>query len=68
MVLVDLGPLEEAEPAQSNMSRTARLIDAVVLVRNHRITSTERLTECQEQLTAAGTVVAGIVENFVAAN
>jgi Mrp family chromosome partitioning ATPase len=68
MVLVDLGPLEEMEPAHGDMSRTARLVDAVVLVRNHRITSTERLTECQEQLTAAGTVVVGIVENFVAAN
>ena len=66
MVLVDLGPLEEAEPADGVISRTARLVDAIVLVRNHRLTSAERLAACQEELTAAGTAVAGIVENFVA--
>ncbi len=68
MVLVDLGPLEEAESAQDAMRRTARLVDAVVLVRNHRLTSAERLAACQEQLTEAGTVVVGIVENFGAAD
>ena len=66
MVLVDLGPLEEAERADGVISRTARLVDAILLVRNHRLTSAEHLAACQEQLTAAGTVVAGIIENFVA--
>jgi Mrp family chromosome partitioning ATPase len=66
MVLVDLGPLEEPAPAEDAISRNARLVDAIVLVHNHRLTSAERLTACQEQLTEAGTAVAGIVENFVA--
>ncbi len=65
MVLVDVGPLEEAESAEGAIRQTARLVDAVVLVRNHRLTSTEDLAACQQQLTEAGTVVAGIVENFV---
>jgi Mrp family chromosome partitioning ATPase len=68
MVLVDLGPLEETDPAQGGLCRAARLVDAVVLVHNHRITSAEHLAACQEQLTAAGIVVTGIVENFVPAD
>jgi Mrp family chromosome partitioning ATPase len=65
MVLVDLGPLEDARLADGDWSRTARSIDALVLVHNPRITSTEQLTAFQEQVAAAGIAVAGIVENFV---
>jgi Mrp family chromosome partitioning ATPase len=64
MVLVDLGPLEDA--AERVTGPAARLADAIVLVRNHRITSAEHLAACQDELAAAGTAVAGIVENFVA--
>jgi Mrp family chromosome partitioning ATPase len=66
MVLVDLGPLEESGEARRDMGRLARLVDGVVLVCNHRITSAGHLAACQEELVAAGTAVAGIVENFVA--
>jgi Mrp family chromosome partitioning ATPase len=66
MVLVDLGPLEESGEAHRDMGRLGRLVDAVVLVCNHRITSAGHLAACQEELAAAGTAVAGIVENFVA--
>jgi Mrp family chromosome partitioning ATPase len=64
MVLVDLGPLEDA--TDRIPSHTARLADGIVLVRNHRITSAEHLAACQEELAAAETAVVGIVENFVA--
>jgi Mrp family chromosome partitioning ATPase len=67
MVLVDLGPLEDAGLADGSRSQiVAGMIDAVVLVRNPRITSEEQLTAFERQLAAAGIVAAGIVENFVA--
>ena len=66
LVLVDMGPLEDAGLADAAPIRTsAKLIDAVVLVHNHRITPEEQLTALAGQLAAAGIVVAGIVENFV---
>ncbi len=67
MVLVDLGPLEDAGLADGVSSQTAaRMIDAVVLVHNPRITSEEKRTAFEMQLAAAGIAIAGIVENFVA--
>lgn len=66
MVLVDLGPLEDPAPVSRTVGRTTRLVDAMVLVHNHRITSAEHLAACQEELAAAGTAMVGIVENFVA--
>lgn len=66
MILVDLGPLEDA--GLGNPSRTqelAQMIDAIVLVHNDRITPESRLTTMAEQLADAGITTAGIVENFV---
>ena len=66
LVLVDMGPLEDAGLADTAPIRTsAGLIDTVVLVHNHRITPEGQLTALAGQLAAAGIVVAGIVENFV---
>jgi Mrp family chromosome partitioning ATPase len=68
MVLVDLGPLENNEPIGASLSRAAgKHIDAVLLVHNGRLTSQKGLSEVQRNLTQAGINVAGIVENFVAA-
>ena len=65
MVLVDVGPLENVHvrmgPSPSGIFEG---IDAVVLVRDLRLTSLEQATEIHEQLTAAGVVMAGIIENF----
>ena len=67
MVLVDLGPLEDAGLTDGAWSgTTAGMIDAVVLVHNHRITSEEERRAFEEQLAAEGIAVTGIVENFVA--
>ena len=60
MVLVDLGPLEDADV---NLRGT---IDALLLVHNDRITSDEQLGTIEGNLSAAGISVVGIVENFVA--
>ena len=67
MVLVDLGPLENSE-VRDGLSRGGNLrgVDAIVLVRDHRTTSQERLGEIQQQLAEAGISLAGIIENFVA--
>jgi Mrp family chromosome partitioning ATPase len=65
MVLVDMGPLEDLRLADEVWSRTARSIDALVLVHNRSITSAEQLTAFQEQVAAAGIAMTGIVENFV---
>jgi Mrp family chromosome partitioning ATPase len=66
MVLVDLGPLENMRiglgPAGAG---TFHGIDAVVLVRDQRLTTQERLSEIQSQLTSAGITIPGIIENFV---
>ena len=66
MVLVDLGPLENSD-VRDGLSRGGSLrgVDAVVLVRDHRTTSQERLGEIQQQLAEAGITLAGIIENFV---
>lgn len=66
MVLVDLGPLEEAGLGDlAGTQDIAGMIDGVVLVHNDRITSEDRLTTLVDQLAAAGIATAGIVENFV---
>ena len=41
-------------------------IDAVLLVRNPRITSEARLADVESQLTASAVALAGLIENFVA--
>ena len=67
LVLVDMGPLEDArlnEGAWSGMA--GGMIDAVVLVHNCRITSEAERRAFEEQLAAQGIAVTGIVENFVA--
>ena len=67
-VLVDVGPLENAGIWEGLAGGGLfQSIDALVLVRDHRITSQERLGEIQQQLAAAGIRLAGIVENFVPA-
>ena len=67
MVLVDLGPLESIESAGDFFDRTVGgKIDAVLLVRNPRITSEARLADVEAQLTASGVALAGLIENFVA--
>ena len=62
VVLVDLGPLEDARLADGSV---AAAIDAVVLVHNGHVTSKEEQRAIEERLAAAGIAVAGIVENFV---
>jgi Mrp family chromosome partitioning ATPase len=67
MVLVDLGPLENIDVRDGlSPGGSLRGVDAVVLVRDHRTTSEERLGEIQRQLAEAGIALAGIIENFVA--
>ena len=67
MVLVDLGPLENIVVRDGlSPGGSLRGVDAVVLVRDHRTTSEERLGEIQRQLAEAGIALAGIIENFVA--
>jgi len=59
MVLVDLGPLQDAA------FRAGGEIDAAVLVHNQRITTDAELSAVQQRLAAAGVSTAGIIENFV---
>ena len=67
MVLVDPGPLDDAQSADGILAQTAaEMIDAVILVHNPRITSEEQLLAFEQQLAAVGIAAAGIVENFVA--
>jgi Mrp family chromosome partitioning ATPase len=67
MVLVDLGPLENIESIGDFFDRTlGAKIDAVLLVRNPRITSEARLAAVEQQLTASAVALAGLIENFVA--
>jgi Mrp family chromosome partitioning ATPase len=67
MVLVDLGPLEDIESIGDSLGRTTGgKIDAVLLVRNPRLTTEARLAAVEQQLTAAGVALAGVIENFVA--
>ena len=55
MVLVDLGPLENIESIGDALGRVVdEKIDAVLLVHNGRITSAERLSDVERQLTASG--------------
>jgi Mrp family chromosome partitioning ATPase len=65
LVLVDLGPLENAQLAKGARGQLAAEIDAVILVHNYRITPDDQQREFEKQLAADGIVVAGIVENFV---
>jgi Mrp family chromosome partitioning ATPase len=66
MVLVDLGPMEDAGLARGAWGRvTGNMIDGVVLVHNRRITSDEDEVAFEGELAVAGIAVAGIVENFV---
>ena len=41
-------------------------IDAVLIVHNPRITSTDRLARVEQELTGSGVALAGMIENFVA--
>ena len=66
MVLVDLGPLEDAQWAAGQPPwATAGQIDALLLVCNRRLTSEERLSETQHRLSEAGVPLAGLIENFI---
>lgn len=66
LVLVDLGPMEDAGLARGAWSRvTGNMVDGVVLVHNRRITSDEDEVAFEGELAVAGIAVAGIVENFV---
>ena len=67
MVLVDLGPLEKIEALDEFFGRTIDgRIDAVLLVRNPRITTEARLAEVESQLSGSPVALAGLIENFVA--
>jgi Mrp family chromosome partitioning ATPase len=67
LVLVDAGPLEDSVLVDGAWRQaTHGVVDAVVMVRNPRITSEERQRAMVDELAAAGIAVAGIVENFVA--
>ncbi len=67
MVLVDLGPLENFESIGDFFGRTVGgKIDAILLVRNPRITSEARVADVESQLTASAVALAGLIENFVA--
>ncbi len=66
MLLVDLGPLENAGLASASPGWAAPgTIDGIVLVRDHRVTSEEELMAVQGKLAVAGVAAVGIVENFV---
>lgn len=68
MVLVDLGPLESIDSIDDVLGKTiAGTIDAVLLVHNPRITSEQHLATVEQELTASGIALAGLIENFVAA-
>jgi Mrp family chromosome partitioning ATPase len=65
MVLVDLGPLDEAEPVRQALSRSKPCpIDAFLLV-HQQATPEEDLAEIERQLADEGFSVAGLIENFV---
>jgi Mrp family chromosome partitioning ATPase len=68
LVLVDVGPLENISvrvgPSPSGIFEG---VDAIVLVRDLRLTSLEQAKEIHEQLSAAGVAMAGIIENFAEA-
>jgi Mrp family chromosome partitioning ATPase len=67
MVLVDLGPLENIKSIGDALNRTvAGKIDALLVVHNGRVTSAERLGQVEQELTASGVPLAGMIENFVA--
>jgi Mrp family chromosome partitioning ATPase len=67
LVLVDLGPLEDAGLAAGTPTwAMPGTIDAIVLTHDERITSEAQLLEVHERLAALGIAVVGIVENFVA--
>jgi Mrp family chromosome partitioning ATPase len=66
IVLVDLGPLEDAPRAEGVAAWASGIIDAVVLAHDPRLTSEEDLIKVEGQLAAAGVGVLGIVENFTA--
>jgi Mrp family chromosome partitioning ATPase len=68
IVLVDLGPLERVNiPLGSSTGGSFQGVDAVVLVRDQRLTSQAQLHQIHEQMTAGGAVIIGIVENFAEA-
>ncbi len=60
LVLVDLGQLD---PVAQSVARQG--IDAVVLVRNVRLTPSEEVAGIGERLAASGIWEAGVAENFV---
>jgi len=65
LTLGDLGPLEEVSRLDDSLGRMlAGTLDAVLLVQNRALTSDERLAEIERKLTAAGVVLAGLIENF----
>ncbi len=64
LVLVDVGPLD-GRPGGSE-APCGRL-DAVVLVRDVRTTTSDRLAEALHDISAAGLVQAGVVQNFARA-
>ncbi len=67
LVLVDLGPLEDAGLANGRPAwAVPGTINGVVLTHDQRITSEEELIDIERQLAAADVTAVGIVENFVA--
>lgn len=66
MVLVDPGPLEDLESIGDALAATpGGQVDALLLVRNRRITSEDDLTQIEQRLADAEIAVTGLIENFV---
>ncbi len=68
LVLVDVGPLDNhTQDGKAPWQQIADRLDAVVLVRDVRTTTRDRLAETLHDISAAGLSQAGVVQNFARA-
>ena len=66
MVLVDPGPLANPHSVlDAPRATNGGPIDAVLLVRNQRISSNSDLSQAERRLDDAGVAILGVIENFV---
>ncbi len=68
VVLVDLGPLVDVEDETSFSHAAAAQTDAVILVQNVRATTSSRLAQVRQRLSALNLQYAGTFQNFVASS
>jgi Mrp family chromosome partitioning ATPase len=66
VVLVDLGPLAQAEGEDDSAREVTARMDAVILVQNVRVTTPNRLADVRARLAASNLRHAGTIQNFVA--